>query len=236
MKKAIFLFAAIIMCLSLYACGNKVTTDTRDTENPIEMVTEEPTMPVNTDWEIITRTNHPRYYGSTTDAHKVWKGVDKEKIIFADSNYKYSDKTILLMDGYYQKEKNEIIRSIEIYLKNFEEAMAISLEEAIQLVDGYIPYDIIAKWYEFEHSYCIKPKDGQDDTCYVVEYGLTDAASDAYYANEHPYSGRITVIFYTDSTTENVNIITIGFGTPKWMGFLEKNGYEKTEWEFDFTA
>ena len=61
-------------------------------------------------------------------------------------------------------------------------------------------------------------------------------SSDAYYANEHPYSGRITVIFYTDSTSGSVKIITIDFGTPKWMNFPEKNGYERTEWVFDFTA
>lgn len=236
MKKAIFLFVALAMCLSLYACGNSVAADTESAEAFTEISAENSTPPVNADWEIITRTGHPRYYGSTSEAHKIWQGVAKEKIVYADSYHDYSDETVLLMTGYSREEKNEIIRGIEIYLENFEEPMAISLEEAIQLANGYVPYDIIAEWYEFEHSYCIKSKDSQDDTCYVVEYGLTDEASDAYYANEHSYSGRITVIFYTDSTTGNVNTITVGFGTPKWMGFLEKNGYEKTEWEFDFTA
>ena len=232
MKKAIFLFVALAMCLSLFACGSNVASDAENTNKP----TEEPTDPVITDWEIITRPGHPGYYGSTAEAHKIWQDVAKEKIVFADSNQDYSSETILMMEGYSRDEKNEIIRGVEIYLENFEEPISISLEEAIQLADGYMPYDIIDKWYEFEHSYCIKSKDDQDDTCYVVEYGLTDEASDAYYANEHPYSGRITVIFYTDSTSGSVKIITIDFGTPKWMNFPEKNGYERTEWVFDFTA
>ena len=236
MKKAIFLFVALAMCLSLYACGNSVTADTESAEVSTEITTENSTAPVNADWEIITRTGHPRYYGSTSEAHKIWQGVAKEKIVYADSYHDYSDETVRLMTGYSKEEKNEIIRGVEIYLENFEEPMTISLEEAIQLADGYMPYDIIEEWYEYGLSCCIKPKDIQKDTYYVVEYYLTDEASDAGYANEHPYSGRITVIFHTDSTTGNVNGISIGFGTPKWMNFLEKNGYEKTEWEFDFTA
>lgn len=236
MKKAIFLFAALILCLSLYACGSKVATDAGNTEESSKMAAEASTDPVNADWEIITRDGHPRYYGSTSEAHKLWEDVDKGKIVYADSYYGYSSETILMMDGYSMGEKNEIIRGIEIYPENFEEPMAVSLEEAIQLADGYIPYDIIAKWYEYDRSYCIKPNDIQKDTCYVVNYHLTDAASDAYYAKEHTYSGSITIVFYADSVTGNVTVITIGFGTPRWMNSLEMNGYEQVEWQFDFTA
>jgi len=190
---------------------------------------------INEDFALVTAEGHPAYYGSTKEAHSVWGKAGKGKVIFADSYDKYSDKTIIAMDGYSQGEKNEMIRGFEIYFENFSTPMSITLEDALKIANGYIPYEIISEWYEFNGSYCIQPvnSDDEKETYYVVSYRLTESGSDAYYADEHVYSGSIEVIFEVNKAG-NVNYFTVGFGTPRWMFSLNTNGYEKTEWNYDF--
>ena len=190
---------------------------------------------VNEDFSLVTAEGHPAYYGSTKEAHSIWGKAEKGKIIFADSYDKYSDKTIIAMDGYSQGEKNEVIRGFEIYFKNFSTPMRVTLDDALKIADGYIPYEIISKWYEFNGSYCIQPVnvDDEEEVYYVVSYHLTESGSGAYYANEHAYSGSIEVIFEVNQEG-NVNYFTVGFGTPRWMSSLSTNGYEKIEWNYDF--
>lgn len=190
---------------------------------------------INKDFALVMAEGHPAYYGSTKEAHSVWGKAGKGKVIFADSHDKYSDKTIIFMDGYSQGEKNEVIRKFEIYFKNFTAPMSITLEDALKIADGYIPYEIISEWYEFNGSYCIKPVnlDDEKEVYYVVSYQLTEEGSYAYYADEHAYSGSIEVIFEVNSEG-NVNYFTVGFGTQRWMSSLNTNGYERTEWNYDF--
>ncbi len=209
-------------------------TDTKENISQEEKATEKV---VENDLDIILRSNHPKYYGSTEDAHNTWDDVGGKKIIFADGYDKYSDDTIISMEGYRIQENNEIIRSYSFYFRNMKDSGDIKLDKALEIADTYIPYDIIDSWYEFNNSFCLEPKDNQDeDTCYVVEYHLTDKGSEEYYDGTHPYSGTIDLIFYMDTKTENIKTLSIGFGTPKWMGFLDTNGYEKIEWNYDFLA
>ena len=202
--------------------------------NAIESIDQEVTQEesgVNADLALITADGHPRYYGSTEQAHKVWDGATAGKIVFADSFSSYSDKTIIYMDGYSQSEDNEIIRTIEVYFNNFTRPIDISLDETLDIVDGYIPHDIIEKWYEYSSSYCLEPIEKNDDgkTYYVVSYHLTDAGKKA----TPPYSGTMDIIINTDRDG-SVNDFTIRFGTPQWMSSLELNGYKQVEWEYDF--
>lgn len=207
----------------------------KSTPEPTEKPTPEPV--VNNDNAILHREGHPTYYGSTSKAHEVWDDVEKGKIVFADSNSKYSDSTIITMDGYRQDEHYEIIRNIEIYLKNADDSVDRTLDGALDLASEYLPYDIINQWYEFNESYSLVPEadnNKDDDIYYVVEYGLTDAGSDAYYAGEHKYSGRIDIIINVSGTTNEVQYITIGFGTPRWFNSLKTNSYEQVDWEYNF--
>lgn len=223
-------FIAIIVVLIIGGIGSTLEDDSSNTQTT---ATAESSL--NEDLEIITKKDHPTYYGLTTQAHKVWDDVDKEKIVFPDSFDKYSDKTILVMGGYSLDEENSIIRDIEVYFQNFSTAADISLDEALKIAGSYIPYDIISKWYEFNESYCLQPEDSTSDdaTYYVVSYHLTDAGSNAYYAEEHSYSGSIDIIFEL-SQKQVVNYFTIGFGTPRWMSSLGTNSYKAVDWEYDF--
>ena len=206
----------------------------KSTPEPTEKPTPEPV--VNNDNAILHREGHPTYYGSTSKAHEVWDDVEKGKIVFADSNSKYSDSTIITMDGYRQDEHYEIIRNIEIYLKNADDSVDRTLDGALDLASEYLPYGIINQWYEFNESYSLVPEadnDKDDDIYYVVEYSLTDAGSDAYYAGEHKYSGIDIVIRYSRSTNE-VQYITIGSRLPRWFYSLKTNSYEQVDWEYNF--
>ncbi len=183
------------------------------------------------DLAIITRDGHPTYYGSTAKAHEVWDDVEKGKIIFADSNNKYDDSTILSMGGYSQDEKNEVIREIGIYFTNMKEVPDVSLGQAVEIATDYLPQDIIDKWYEFRSSYELVPNDPEKDTYHVITYGLTDKGSDSYYSGEHKYSGSIDVII--NGSNENVSSLVITFGTPRWMSSLSTNGYTKNDWDYN---
>lgn len=213
----------------------KITAEpiVKSTPEPTEEPTPEPV--VNNDNAILHRESHPTYYGSTSKAHEVWDDVEKGKIVFADSYSKYSDSTIILMDGY-QDEKKEIIHNIEIYLKNADDSVDRTLDGALDLASEYLPYGIINQWYKFNESYSLVPEadnDKDDDIYYVVEYSLTDAGSDAYYAGEHKYSGIDIVIRYSRSTNE-VQYITIGSRLPRWFYSLKTNSYEQVDWEYNF--
>lgn len=211
--------------------GTDAATE-NEPETETELETEKDT--VISDLEIITAEDHPTYYGSTEQAHKVWKNINKEKIVFADSYDKYTENTIICMSGYRTGEKNQIIRNIEIYFKNFSSPIDLSLKDALNIAKTYLPFEIINSYYEFYKSYCIQPLDDDNkNTYYIVSYHLTESAKSAYYSNEHSYSGTIDVIICSNQN-ENVDYFTIGFGTPKWMGFLDRNGYQKTEWDYDF--
>ena len=69
-------------------------------------------------------------------------------------------------------------------------------------------------------------------TYYMLSYHLTDEGKKAYDSHEHEYSGSIDVSIQVKD--ETVVCISIGFGKPRWMGYLEKNGYHREEWEYHF--
>lgn len=222
----------VTLIATLVICG---ISGCSDIENDEQVPSSETEKPQNEDLATITTKGHPIYYGSTEKAHEVWDDVGGEKVIFPDSYDSYSDETIIFMDGYSSEEDDPIIRDIQIYFQNFSTPLKISLNKALKIADGYLPYDIISKWYEFGESYCLKPKDSgsTDATYYVVTYHLTDAGSTAFYAKEHSYSGTIDIIFEV-APNDTVNYFTIGFGTPRWMSSLGTSDYSVIDWHHDF--
>jgi len=185
-----------------------------------------------TDLSLITAKGHPTYYGSIKDAHNIWDSAEEGKVVFNQSN-NYSNKTIIYISGY--SEKEDIIRNIEINFKNFSEPMSFYLEDTLNIVSEYIPYDIINQWYEFYKSYCVHPieKNSEDNTtCYVISYCLTESGKTAY-GSGHSYGGTIDIVLYVNSAG-SVDYFTIGLGTPRWMDSLELNHYELVEWYYNF--
>lgn len=185
---------------------------------------------LESDRDIIMRKGHPTYYGSVEQSHVIWDDVEQGRIHFADINYGYNDKPILSMDSY---RNSDVIRQVIINFENFNEDIDLSIDEALKITASYMPYDIMDQYYVFSGSRFIVPDESHKDEpkYYIVSYRLTDAGSEAYYAKEHDYSGSIDVIIQaSDGIVRNIDIT---FGTPKWMNFLSKNGYQEEEWSCD---
>lgn len=185
---------------------------------------------MNEDWEFLTRDGHPTYYGSMQDAKWAWADVPRKKFHYQKPGLSHPGDKILVLIGY-----DDIIKDIYIYFDNFSEPMDIYLEDALWLISGYIPYDIIDEWYEFDYSYKAIPEDLQkkSEKYYVVEYSLTDKGSEAGYEGKHSFSGRITIII-TEDEQGKIKTVMMKFGVPNWMNSLERNSYIKEEWYYDF--
>ena len=236
-SKIVMTVTFCIITLALGACGYELdsssndspTTKVEETANDDNIEQANESVSEN-DMEIITRNGHPTYYGSVEQSHNIWDDVEKGKIHFADENYGYNDNPVLTMDC---NRNEDIIRSIYISFSDFEEKPQLSIDETLPIVASYMPFDVMDKWYEFETSKMIVPDDKNSgkDTVYLVSYRLTEVGNNAYDSKEHSYSGSIDVmISVKDNIVQNVNIT---FGTPKWMSYLEKNGYHTEEWNCD---
>ena len=194
-----------------------------------EPIKQENVSESNSDLEIITRENHPLYYGSVDQSHTVWDDVTGGKIVFADGYDKYQDSTIIYMDAY---RNSDLIRNIEIYFSNFEKPVNYSAKDILPIVASYMPFDIIEKYYNFDKSEKLLPnkKNTEKTSYYIITYSLTSDASNAYYSGEHEYSGSIDVIM-TINEDKKVESFRIGFGTPRWMSSLSMNGYYTKSWK-----
>ena len=178
----------------------------------------------NKDWDIIVREGHPTYYGSVEASHQVWDDVENGKVIFGDSNDSYGDNSIVVMDAW---RNSDLIRNVEVYLKNFEQPLVKSVGEILPTIASYMPFDIMDRYYEFSQSYKILPDDGDGTCCYVIRYRLNDAAHTDEASSD--YTGTIDVIIET--TMENsVESFFIRFGLPRWMFNLKLNGKHSEEW------
>lgn len=171
--------------------------------------------------EIVLGEGHPTYYGSLEDAKKYAKKVSKKKVIVEGE---YNDNAVLTIDGY-----DEIIRNIEIYPKNINQKL--TEEKAIKIVNSYLPKEILRKYYGEPEYETYVPEDSSENTYKVINYGLTEEGSDAYYDKKHNYQGQVTVIIEEDK--DGVYGIYIRFGTPRWMSSASTNGYKVGEWSIN---
>lgn len=236
-RKRFIVIAVVVVVLLAYGIlanesDNEVDTET-DTEVQ-DIVTEETTSTKEaetiSDLDIVRKDGHPKYYGDTKQAYTTWKDIEKGKIVYPKDNDRYSEKSIVCFSGYRQGENNEIIRGIEVYFSNMDLEESVSLDIAVEIAKDYLPFDIIEQWYKFDKSYCVVEDENNQHKYYVVTYVLTESGSDAYYKHTHAYSGSIDVIIETNGNI--ANILTIGFGTPRWMKSLKTNGYHIENWEF----
>lgn len=194
-----------------------------------EYMKQENAVESNSDLEIITRNEHPTYYGSVEQSHAVWDDVKDGKVVFADGYDKYQDNTILIMDAY---RNSDLIRDIEIYFSNFDKPVNFSVKDVLPIIASYMPFDVIKKYYKYNKSEKILPdKENVEKTAYyIISYSLTSDASTAYYSGDHEYSGSIDVII-TLNENKIVDSFRIGFGTPRWMSSLSMNEYYTKSWK-----
>lgn len=181
--------------------------------------------------EIVTRSGHPTYYGSVESSHTIWSDVEKDKIIFGDDLSTFGDKTILSMSAH---RDSDLIRGICISFSNFEQPVTFDIEDVLPIIASYMPYDVMDKYYQYNGSKLLAPDEDtlEQEKYYIISYGLTDDGKDGYYEKTHEYSGSIDVIINTDKDGK-VDNFSIGFGTPRWMSYPNKNNYHQDYWQCD---
>ena len=230
-KKIIALLSLCIFAMFIFcACGSEDVEQANEADADKSTQTDSDIDTIS-DLEIITLDGHPTYYGSVEQSHTVWDDVEKGKIQFGDKDNGTNDKPIIAM---YASKDSDIISGLLINFEYFDEEAKVTPEEALTIAASYMPFDIMDKYYEYSGSKLIVPDESRKDdpSYYVVSYHLTDEGSEAYYANEHEYSGTINVIIQVlGDYAQNIDFTS---GTPRWMSSLEINEYHSEDWTYDF--
>lgn len=235
MKKKVILSMLIVASLSLtVGCSSeetKVNTNANeDIEEPVEdtEIIEKDSLEDGEETlnSIILEEGHPMYYGTLESAKEYSENYPKKTIVVDDSNGFDSDKTVLLLDGF-----DELITDIQIYPENYEGV--ITEKDALEIVESYLPYDILNQYHEMEEPYKYIPDDSEKNTYKIIEFTLTNEGSEQSSSEDKSY-GRVAIVL--EESDEGVIVITIRTTQPTWMTHSKKNGYETEEWNPDFKA
>lgn len=182
------------------------------------------------DLGILSRSNHPTYYGSVKQAKEVWKDVSKDKALIGNDSGKLKDTTILSIGS--SGRNSDLIEYIEIYFDRFLTKKPTSLKEVLKIASDYLPSDIMKKYYSFNYSYKVIPKDDRKKSSYyIISYHLSEKGKKENSKN-HQYSGTVDIMI-EQNHDGSFNSICIKFGIPRWLGYLDKNGYQKQTWDYD---
>lgn len=183
------------------------------------------------DLGILTRNNHPTYYGSIKQAKEVWKDVSKDKVKISNGYGRNLKDTTILSIGNSDR-NSDLIKYVEIYFNRFSTKKPTTLNEVLKITAEYLPSDIMKKYYSFDESYKVTPKDGRKKSnFYVVSYHLNEKGK-AEYSKNHSYSGTVDIMI-EENHDGSFGCISIKFTAPKWLWFLDKNGYERQTWDCD---
>lgn len=100
---------ALLVLLSFTGCESifvDIPESEIESESTIPDIPESEPEQIISDMDIITRENHPTYYGSVQAAHDIWDDLKESKVLFGDSVFeKYTDRTIIAIESY---EKEDI--------------------------------------------------------------------------------------------------------------------------------
>lgn len=127
------------------------------------------------DMELLTMKDHPKFYGDHNEAKQFWKGYDKVKVNNASQTIHNEDALLSVTTGAGDK---RIITSVRINLSNVDNKHDLKLEDVLQLICDYIPYDILSKYYTFKESFHEKYKGGDYEAYHYVMV-LNDAGKAA---------------------------------------------------------
>lgn len=232
MKNSVILFV-FMLSLFLFGCGRSGdsemgTDNTIPTYNEWETIVEatKETMPIDKDWEIVTREGHPKYYDEEGLAREIWDDVSEKKILFADSHKSYKDTNIITMDSIKGR-----LRDIEVYFQNFSTPMSLVIEDVLPVVSSYLPIEQMKENYEITKAFIAVPKDGKDaDTHYFMQYIVFDESRES---DPELFYDVVIEIVVSDGYVQMFRVFD---RFPNWANRLDFNGYTKEIWDYDFLA
>lgn len=170
---------------------------------------------------ILLKKGHPTYYGDLQSAKKYAKDFPKQ-LVAVEGHIKIdSDKTVLNILGDY-----EMITAIEIYTNKLEET--VNEEVALNVVEKYLPWDILDEYYEKPKFSQYKPDKNSKTTLKIINYSLKEL----HRQGDHGYNGQVTVYF--EENKDEIKYIAIISRELSWMSSAKHNGYAEEEWNPEF--
>lgn len=208
---------SLSLVLVLSACGS-------EGEKTVEIGKETKETPYES---IVLNEEHPLFLDDLESAMSFAKEHSKKHIALENVGGKnfseYMDETIILYKGF---DSQGIITDIQIYLDKADEE--IGVKEALSLANDYLSSDFIQENYIVEESFKIVPKDKAKKENIVIKYRMNDESKEDEALNQ-PLSFNVILELKDDK----VNLIWLNKDKPKWMNFLEKNGYMKEDWDMN---
>lgn len=155
--------------------------------------------------KIIASDDLPQYYGSYKEAQEFSKQFDKG-VVSTDSYSFDSNVTILSISGYWRDDE---INSIEVYFENAD--VAPDYDEAQEILNKFLPPDIISKYYDAPTVDLYTPNDKAECSVITVCYPLNEEGKAAGDLN-----GQLGMVY---NIKDDVCLSAcIRFGVP-WRGF-----------------
>lgn len=156
---------------------------------------------------IITSDDLPQYYGSYKEAQEFSKRFDKG-VVSTDKYSFDSDVTVLSISGY---GRDDEISGVELYFKNAD--VAPDFDEAQEIINKFLPQDIISKYYDVPTKDLYTPNDKTECSVITVCYPLNKEGK-----AKGNLDGQLGMVY---NIKDDVCLSAcIRFGVP-WRGFDE---------------
>lgn len=169
-----------------------------------------------TDMALLQKEGHPRLLSTRQSVVDFYKGYGN--IVKLDKEY--DDNTVLHVETYEQdmtkaswvsdgeetssdkSSSRKLIDDIQISFSHMKDKSSISPEEALQLANSFMPWDLIDTYYELSEAVSYRERDKTDsDFTYFVIYGLKDKYTYSNYARqEHGLPISMGIKISTDPT------------------------------------
>lgn len=166
---------------------------------------------------IVNSSDLPHYYGSLKEAKEFGKRFEKNVVSTEDYDFK-SGTTILSINGYWRDDK---INGIEFYFKNAD--ISPSFEEAQNVMNMFLPFDIIDKYYDEPKQEIFTPNDKTESDYITTCYSLNENGK-----GQDGLQGQISLIY--EMKNGSCLSANIRFGLPRWMISANANGYVVSEY------
>lgn len=165
--------------------------------------------------KIINSSDLPQYYGSLKEAKKFGKRFESG-IVSLDGYLSFvQDKTVLSFEG----TRSDKINNVEFYFKNADSSP--SFEEAQKVMNMFLPFDIIDKYYDEPTQKMYYPNDNNESSYITTCYSLNDSGK-----GQDGLQGQIGLVY--EMKNDICLHANIRFGLPRTLS--ESNGYFITEY------
>lgn len=161
--------------------------------------------------KIINSSDLPQYYGSLKEAKKFGKRFESGIVSFDGYLSFVQDKTVLSFEG----TRSDKINNVEFYFKNADSSP--SFEEAQKVMNMFLPFDIIDKYYDEPKQEMYTPKDANESSFITTCYSLNDSGK-----GQDGLQGQIGLVY--EMKNDICLHANIRFGLPIQQ-LSESNGY-----------